>query len=453
MPRSISMPGLLCLMALAVGCSDATEPTDTTAVTPPTAVEAAPAAIVHADPVVEPAAAPASLSTVSDDNLADRWAKRMVKAEEGGIYDVLPVIDEFAALDEQTMRSILPQVWVQLSHRMQVQVMRGISMPTHLAPSELPHPMVRDVLRLGLRTPHAATRNFARLYLNMYTFRNAEIVDDTLLNWFDDNADRPFLDVCLEGCESFIDAMDTTDLATMQVMAPQLDLSSRFVFPKVLAIRTKAFESGIRDRLITWLNPLQSEDVLIASCRTVQALELDTPFMRDHVLPLTERGTPMEARVASLTSLTGRRFDWALDHMHELLRESVNNDDEFTDKFLIPLSKAIASYENPGSIPLLIGVIRADNTPLTVRTVMQYGLCPLASEAWEPETQDTAYWMNWWDERRNRYTPEIRRINVPELTVTARRGGNTSVPAADDAVAEPMLPGKGGTRGTSGDAG
>ncbi|MCA9296241.1 MAG: hypothetical protein KC983_06975, partial [Phycisphaerales bacterium] len=328
---------------------------------------------------------------------ATSWATKINVNGEKGMNALRPVLTDFVALDPDLTNRLLPRMWVELSPKMKLQVMRGLAFPENLPTSDLPHRSLRNAILLAMKTNVPAARHYALLYLNYYTLRNDLEVTDELIAWLEKSMDTPFREVCLQSIDAFVVEMRDDSAANIEAMTPRLDHATKYAFEYVPAFRNRAISAGIVDDLERWLASDVPVPTKIAICEASRTLQLDSSFFRDNILPMTERGEVMPVRLAALKAMAARRHDWAIDHMLGLLSNVVDSDEEFIPPYLARLSMAIASYKNPKAIPLLIGVLKADNSPLTTTTIGQYGLCALTQTAWDPETQDAAYWVTWWE--------------------------------------------------------
>jgi predicted esterase len=92
-------------------------------------------------------------------------------------------------------------------------------------------------------------------------------------------------------------------------------------------------------------------------------------------------------------------------------------------------AQELANREDPRAIPLLIGVIDADNSSTggggTIYGVGYFGLCYLTDVEFS-RRKDGAWWRRWWEENKSTYPEETRAVPIPEFPKTAH--GRTYVP-------------------------
>jgi hypothetical protein len=359
----------------------------------------------------------------SIDMQASSWAAKINVNGSKGMNALRPVIEDFVSLDPDLIDRLLPRMWVELDPKMKLQVMRGLAFPQHLPTSDRPHRSLRNAILLGMKTNNPAARQYAVLYLNYYTLRDEQEVSDELIAWLEQSMDTPFRDVCMASIDEFVVEMRMNDsTSNVEFMTPRLEYATKYAFEYVPAFRNRAITAGIASNLEQWLASDESSDrTKVAVCEAARTLQLDSEFFKASILPLTERGVDMQVRVAALKAMAARRHDWAIDHMLGLLSSVVNSDEELNPPYLARLSMAIASYNNPKAIPLLIGVLKAENTALTLTTIGQYGLCALTMTPWDPATQNVEFWETWWYENRGKYPADVEVLEIPELQITAKR--------------------------------
>lgn len=83
-------------------------------------------------------------------------------------------------------------------------------------------------------------------------------------------------------------------------------------------------------------------------------------------------------------------------------------------KGLMNSARAIADLENPAAIPLMIGIIDADNSYDTNYGVGYFGLYPL-TKVNHSSFHDGTWWKRWWKENKKNYPKEVQDIPIPEL--------------------------------------
>ena len=102
-------------------------------------------------------------------------------------------------------------------------------------------------------------------------------------------------------------------------------------------------------------------------------------------------------------------------------------------RMLGSFARELANREDPRAIPLLIGVIDADNSYTggtdTVYGVGYFGLYYL-TEVEYSRRHDGAWWRRWWEENKSTYPVEAQAISIPEFPKTAH--GRTYVPFPEE---------------------
>ncbi|MFA6243415.1 MAG: hypothetical protein WC655_20920, partial [Candidatus Hydrogenedentales bacterium] len=132
-------------------------------------------------------------------------------------------------------------------------------------------------------------------------------------------------------------------------------------------------------------------------------------------LPKTENGKKHVPFPDSLDTLDGKLV-WLKDHFV---------DGSLTQADLWKIAQEIAQHGDPKAIPLLIGVIDADNTYNTVYGVGYFGLgyekLGEITGVTYSEDHDGAWWRRWWDENKSRFPKEVQDIPIPDLPKTAKK--------------------------------
>ena len=122
-------------------------------------------------------------------------------------------------------------------------------------------------------------------------------------------------------------------------------------------------------------------------------------------LPKTEHGKQHKPFPKELDTLDGK------------LKLLVKQLEEGRTRGLDNIAEEIAEHKDPRAIPVLIGVIDADNSYDTIYGVGYFGLGRITGVKYSP-FHDGAWWRRWWEKNRGRYPEEVRKIPVPDLPKT-----------------------------------
>ncbi len=97
------------------------------------------------------------------------------------------------------------------------------------------------------------------------------------------------------------------------------------------------------------------------------------------------------------------------------------------------LAIQLADEEGPVAIPLLIGVIDADNSYDTVYGVGYFALWPLTGVEYAV-FHDGAWWRRWWAKNKSRFSEEAQRTQIPDLRETRHGRKYQPFPASLDTL-------------------
>ncbi len=84
---------------------------------------------------------------------------------------------------------------------------------------------------------------------------------------------------------------------------------------------------------------------------------------------------------------------------------------------LSDVARQIAAHKDPRAIPVLIGVLDADNSYDTVYGVGYFALGKLTDVKYSPY-HDGAWWRRWWDQNKSRFPKDVQNIPIPDLPKT-----------------------------------
>jgi len=81
---------------------------------------------------------------------------------------------------------------------------------------------------------------------------------------------------------------------------------------------------------------------------------------------------------------------------------------------LMNIAREIAKEKDPRAIPIMIGVIDADNTYDTMYGVGSFGLGRITKVRYNKK-HDGAWWRQWWEKNKGRYPKHIQEMEIPNL--------------------------------------
>jgi hypothetical protein len=144
-------------------------------------------------------------------------------------------------------------------------------------------------------------------------------------------------------------------------------------------------------------------------------------------LPKTENGEKYIPFPADIETFEGRAA-----HLRKMIR-----DGKLSALGLSGIGKAFADAGDPRAIPLLIGVIAADNSYPSVYGVGYFGLRKLTGVDYA-ESHDGAWWRQWWDANKMTYPAEAQASEIPDLSEEVAKGREV-IESASRAEAEAEL--------------
>ena len=101
------------------------------------------------------------------------------------------------------------------------------------------------------------------------------------------------------------------------------------------------------------------------------------------------------------------------------------------------IAESFAEAKDPRAIPLLIGVIAADNSYSSVYGLGYFGLGELTKVEYS-DSHDGKWWRNWWAENKKQYSAEAQAYEIPDFTKEVAKG-REALKAASNAVTENEL--------------
>jgi predicted esterase len=125
-------------------------------------------------------------------------------------------------------------------------------------------------------------------------------------------------------------------------------------------------------------------------------------------LPKTESGKAHKPYPEELDSLEGK-IKWLLKEFHEGHNSGLGLSD---------IAREIAKENDPRAIPIMIGVIDADNTYDTIYGIGYFGLGRITKVRYKKE-HNGVWWRQWWEKNKDRYPEYVRNIEIPVLNKKA----------------------------------
>jgi predicted esterase len=121
-------------------------------------------------------------------------------------------------------------------------------------------------------------------------------------------------------------------------------------------------------------------------------------------LAKTKSGKAHKAYPEELDNLEGK-IKWLLKEYSE---------GHISNLGLRNIAREIAKENDPRAIPIMIGVIDADNTRDTIYGIGSFGLGRITKVRYNKE-HNGAWWCQWWEKNKGRYPKHIREMEIPNL--------------------------------------
>ena len=128
-------------------------------------------------------------------------------------------------------------------------------------------------------------------------------------------------------------------------------------------------------------------------------------------LPKTERGQAFTANPPDPASII---LEPTLDQLLERLEHDVREGDKMR---ISKTAQWIAELKDPRAIPVLIGIIDADNSQQSIYNVAWFALTPLTGVRYD-YAHHGLWWRKWWEANAARYDEEVRRRPIRDLPKT-----------------------------------
>jgi len=131
--------------------------------------------------------------------------------------------------------------------------------------------------------------------------------------------------------------------------------------------------------------PLEAQQIPIPELRKTQAGSKHVPFPSD------------------MDTLNGKLV-WLVKQYKDGKKQNLSG-----------IAGEIAKHNDPRSIPILIGVIAADNTYDTIYGIGYFGLNRLTGVQYS-SAHNGKWWINWWQENKSQFPAQAQKMEIPDLS-------------------------------------
>jgi len=355
--------------------------------------------------------------------VSNQWTEALVALNTAGWREAFALGQKIAALPPDEGYEVLSQGWGAVANiDARQQLLKAFFFVRNPPPDRF-HPRLFDVLDLGMRDRSPAVQGWSINYLKQIVLRDFANDFPSYEKWYKANAGRPVADILRD---AFNDFLASTRTARPAEIANQLDLLTHSSPWRVLL--TDLDPSQLSDLKAFLENSARNKtntDLAQNALQAIAELPPDEAYLRRVVLPLARSASSVEVRVAAVASLGKPECAWALDFLEKTLQESLEKTEPAARIVAWKAASGIAGIGEPRSIPLLIGVIDADNTYDTVYGVGYFGLGPLTGVTYS-ETHDGAWWRAWWERNKIRFPEDARTLQIPTIRLARKRGATVS---------------------------
>ncbi len=360
--------------------------------------------------------------------------ERMAKLNEHNWRAASSLGNELAQLDPDEGFSLLKSAWGDLHRHDKQQMLKAWYFATPYPLHARLHPHIVSVLHLGMSDSDIEVQSWAIIYLKQMTFRNFAVDVTSYEEWFRENQDRNVRDVYTQAMQQFVNRARQASGNARAQCAKLLAANAR-TLRDVPDVRRTAVEAGLLNILEDWC-ATQDAQLTQETLKALQYLNVGEEYLRRVVVPVLASSPNLELRATAAGVLGKKEHPWALALLGEELKKCV---DGGRVRDASAFARALAECEDPKVIPLMIGVIDADNSYDTVYGVGYFGLSTLTGVRYD-EDHHGPWWRKWWSANKNRFSKEVQDLPIPDLPKTPH-GQRFAEHLPDDAsiILEPTL--------------
>jgi predicted esterase len=348
----------------------------------------------------------------------EEWVERL-KGLEGHRAAAFRVGPELVKLEPDFSMKVVETAWPDLND---IEVKRGLLKAFHFAK----HPNIIKVLHLGVTDSQKKVSETALNYLSEYSTQKFSGNTSAYRRWYAEFSDksleeireaglkknRPILKKKLQEIASALKAGNRRQLwdATREVakfkdplaiptLIGVIDADNSydtiygvgyFGLGRITGVRYNPYHDGAWWR--RWWEKNKSRYP-----EEVQSIAIPE-------LAKTESGKAHKPYPEELDSPEGK-IKWLLKEFSE---------GHISGLGLSDIAREIAKENDPRAVPIMIGVIDADNTYDTIYGVGYFGLGKITKVRYNKE-HNGAWWRQWWEKNKERYPKHIREMEIPNL--------------------------------------
>jgi RNA polymerase sigma factor (sigma-70 family) len=365
----------------------------------------------------------------------EAWARKLVALNEADWRVAFAIGQDLAALPADEGFTILQENWQKVTRIEARQQFLKAWYWTLTVPGTGPHPRLLDVMDLGVRDRSPEVQTWAFNNVRDISFQEFAEDFDAYKAWHQANRLKPVPQVIAESAKRLVNQAAKAQGKEASTLAKSLNERTR-MFSVLPGARRAALDAGLLGILERWVAGAQrgkhqnDSELAKQALNVIATLKPDEAYLRRVVVPLLAGDKPAELRTSALLALRDERNAWAFDLVLDLLKNSLQDDERNFPLTVWSAAQTLAEIGNPKAIPVMIGVIEADDTYNTVYGVGYFGLSPLTGVRYD-ESHKGAWWRKWWDKNKERF-PTARHLEIPKLTKNkVSKNGKRSEPSAD----------------------
>lgn len=348
------------------------------------------------------------------------WSARLAALKDADWRSAFRTGQELAALPADQGFAILEENWQKIENdlaRQQLLKAWYYSMPYPLQFRN--HPRLLSALDLGARDSSLEVRFSAFEYLRWLVFRDFSNDIEAYCVWYEIHRDSPLTELVSESVRQI--AVEARGLGGQEALQRARILAEGGrTFREIPEARQAALEAGLLLTLQRWAWSADSQaseqgnELAERALHVIGHLQLEQDQLSRFVVPFLAKENPADVRVAAMRAFEDRKHVWAVDVLLDVLKGCLVGREEDFRSTTWEAAMALGRIGEPKAIPVMIGVIDADNSYDTIYGIGWFGLNPLTGVD-DSETHTGAWWRRWWEQNKQNYPPDVRAMEIPKL--------------------------------------
>jgi hypothetical protein len=270
------------------------------------------------------------------------------------------------------------------------------------------HPHVIDVVGLALADPVPEVQNWGLLYLKDVALRDFSDDFAAARTWVVQQRGHPLAQVASDSAHAAVKRLNDGDT---RVVLEQLDLLQQ---PDVLRKYPEAVAASGLDQALERLVNSGNKTVSEAALKAAAGPPLGEAWYRRVAPPFLRPEHSVKARSAAASLLQQRGGDWAVEPLLNALTNLLTASTTERRSLFGQFAGALGGIGSPKVIPILIGVIEAEDTYDTVYGIGYFGLGKLTGVSYD-EKHDGAWWRQWWEKNKQRFPADVQATEIPRF--------------------------------------